>query len=324
MSSQAPLLSIFETVKENPANPLPDQQDLTLQSEELWVAGAYEGTLLRSDFSIKQPLLVNYWVARKIKKYILQPSEKNRKAAESCISKYSAISLADPVLSFLSGMQLEPSKMYQAARTLAVSSSHRETVKFAIALLGYCGKGNKEAANTVKILSHHDEFAFYGIVALKNILPEEEATEVLLSLGEKLTGWGKIALMYELDYSREDVRSWTLKKGCRNCIGLSYLANVCAIKGKLKEYLLEKEMEFEPIDSDYFQGICDIFRGLLEENQKNDGIYEYPEAVAAANSLRTVLKFSPKEMQEAAGDIITQLDIKKIGDPKAADSVISF
>ena len=81
MSSQAPLLSIFETVKENPANPLPDQQDLTLQSEELWVAGAYEGTLLRSDFSIKQPLLVNYWVARKIKKYILQPSEKKQKGS---------------------------------------------------------------------------------------------------------------------------------------------------------------------------------------------------------------------------------------------------
>lgn len=316
--------TIYEVIEKDPAGALPDQNELVLREGEVWVPGAYEGTLMRSDFSIKQHVVTNYIAARRVRKFALAPTLDNQKAVENCISKYSAISLADPVLSFLEHMHTDKQKLLEAAFILATQSGRREAVKLAIVLLGFCGQGNARAAHIVETLSRHDEFAAYGVVALKNILPKEEADTVLTELGEELSGWGKIALMYELDYSLPAVRSWTLQKGCRNSIGLSYLANVCAIKGRLKDYLLEREMEFEPIEPEYFPGICDIFRGLLEENSENDGIYEYPDAVAAADCLRTTLKMSPPEMQEAAKDIVALLDKKNIGDPKAADSVISF
>ncbi len=316
--------TIYKVIKENPSGSLPDQDELVLREGEVWVPGAYEGTLMRSDFSIKQHVLTNYMAARRVRKFALNPTGDNMKSVENCVSKYSAISLADPVLSFLDRFHTDKKKLLDAALMLAAQSERREAVKLAIALLGFCGKGSAEAAHIVKTLSRHDEFAAYGVVALKNILPKEDADTALMELGETLTGWGKIALMYELDYSLPQVRSWTLKSGCRNSIGLSYLANVCAIKGRLKDYLFEKEAEFEPIDAEYFPGICDIFRGLLEDNAENDGIYEYPDAVEAANYLRTTLKMSPPEMKDAAKDIVELLDKKNIGDPKAADSLISF
>ncbi len=316
--------SIYEVIKKDPAGTLPDQKELVLREGEVWVPGAYEGILMRSDFGVKQHVLTNYMAARRIRKFALNPTADNKKSVENCLSKYSAISLVDPVISFLAQFHTDTEKLLKAALILATQSQHREAVKLAIALLGFCGKGNAEAACVVKTLSYHDEFAAYGVVALKNILPKAEADNVLMELGQQLTGWGKIALMYELDYTLPRVRSWTLKYGCRNSIGLSYLANVCAIKGRLKDYLFEKEAEFEPMDPEYYPGICDIFRGLLEENQENDGIYEYPDAVMAADCFRTVLKMSPAEMTESARDIITLLDEKNIGDPKAADSLISF
>ena len=313
--------SIYEVIKNNPQDPLPDQHELVLREGESWVPGAYEGTLMRSDFSIKQHVLTNYRVARKVRKFALDPTPAYQKAVEDCLTKYSAISLVDPILSFLETMHTDSQQLLDAALLLATRSEHREPVKLAIALLGYAGKGNTEAADIVKLLSCHDEFTVYGAVALKNILPKEEADSALLELGETLTGWGKIALMYELDYSLPEARQWTLQKGCRNGIGLSYLANVCAIKGRLKDYLFEREMEFQPVEDAYFPGICDIFRGLLEDDPDNDGIYEYPDAVAAANAFRTTLKMSTLDKQEAAQDIITLLDQKNIGDPKAADSL---
>ena len=316
--------TIYEVIKADPEGSLPDQNELVLREGEIWVPGAYEGTLMRSDFSIRQHVLTNYMAARRVRKFAQTPTPDTMKSVEDCISKYSAISLADPVLSFLEHIHTDKQQLLKAALILATQSGRREAVKLAIALLGFCGEGSEEAARIVKTLSRHDEFAAYGVVALKNILPKEDADASLMELGETLTGWGKIALMYELDYSLPEVRSWTLKHGCRNSIGLSYLANVCAIKGKLRDYLFEKEAEFEPMDAEYFPGICDIFRGLLEDNTENDGIYEYPDAVEASNFLRTVLKMSPTEMQDAAKDIVELLDKKNIGDPRAADSLISF
>ena len=311
--------SLYETIKKNPKDVLPDQQDLVLREGEAWVPGAYEGTLLRSEFDIRQHTLINYLAARKVRKFAMRPTPENQKSVEDCLSKYSAISLTDPILSFLEAMGTDQAKLRSAALTLATESSRREPVKLAIALLGQTAKGDQKAADIVKTLARHEELTVYAIVALKNILSEEEACAVLLSLGDELSGWGKIALMYELNYNRPEVRQWALQKGCRNTVGLSYLANICAIKGRLKEYLLEREMAFEPVEDAYFPGICDIFRGLLADDKENDGIYDYPDAVMAADAFRITLKMADPAQQESARDIVALLNQKNIGDPKAAD-----
>lgn len=312
------MASIYEIVSSDPASCLPDQQNVTLKQGETWCPGAYEGTLLRSTYSIKQHSYTNHKIARIVKKYILDPTTENMKLVENTFVKYTAISVTDYVLSFMSRMKLNAKALHDGAIQLAVKSSVREAVKFAIALLGdvRCRIDSEiqSDAEIIKALSLNEEFTLYGLVAIKNILPEDQACRTLLDMGEQLTGWGKIALMYELDYTKPHVRLWALKNGCQNTIGLSYLANVCAIKGKLKDYLQELEDNQLPLDSEYLPGICNIFSGLLEDHPENDGIYEYPDAVDSANLFRAAVKRSSPEIKDKASDVIHRLNAKRIGD----------
>lgn len=305
--------SIYETIKaaidadtifsEPPT--LPDAGDIQLRDGERWVPGAYEATVLRSDFRIKQHVWVNFRIAGTVKKASEQPSADHLKKAEAQIVKYSALSIADPVLSFLVSLKADKAKLRKIALKLATESKKRESVKFAIVLLGYCGQ--EEDARILRDLSSHEEFTFYGAVALKNILPAEEAQRQLLSLASRLHGWGKIAILYELDYENPEIRHWALAYGCENQIGLSYLANVCAIKGKLLDELETLAAEDKIPEEDLFDGICNIFRGLLENDPKNDGIYEYPDAKAAAAAFRTLTEQDTPERQAAAADILDAL-----------------
>ncbi len=311
------MLSIYETVKKNPTAILPDQDTITLKDGESWMAGAYEGTLLRSTYSLKQHSFTNHKIARIVKKYILNPNAENMKVVEDTFEKYTAISVTDYVLSFMSRMKLNVCALHDGALQLAVKSHRRETVKFAIALLGdkHCriDSERQNDAKIVKTLSLNEEFTLYGLVAIKNILPGEQSRHLLLDMGERLSGWGKIALMYELDYTDPQVRLWTLKNGCQNTIGLSYLANVCAIKGKLKDYLQDLEDNQLPMEPEYLPGICNIFQGLLECHQENDSIYEYPDAVEASDLFRAAVKRSSAEIKNAAEDVIHKLNSKRIG-----------
>ena len=129
------MLSIYEIVKENPLAELPDQKNMILKQEEVYVPGAYEGILMRTDFRIKQHAWTNYRIARLVKKFILNPTSENMKAVEDVFAKHTAISLTDYVLSFMSRMKLNAKALHDGAIQLAVKSSVREAVKFAIALL---------------------------------------------------------------------------------------------------------------------------------------------------------------------------------------------
>lgn len=284
---------------------LPDQGDVVLRPGEVWVPGAYEATILRSDFRIKQHPWTNLRTARIIKKAAEKPTGDNIKKAEASIVHYSAISITDPVLSFLVALKADKNKLRKIALSMATKSEKREPVKFAIALLGFCGQ--EEDADVIQVLASHEEFTFYGAIALKNILPEEEAQQRLLSLASQLKGWGKISILYELDYTKPEIRRWVLAYGCDNRIGLSYLANVCAIKGKLLDVLQTMIAENTVPEDDLFAGICAIFRGLLENDPENDGIYDYPDAKAAAAAFRTLAERDTPERQREAKDVLDAL-----------------
>lgn len=294
--------SVFETIKENPKAVLPDQDKIQLADGQVWVPGAYEGTLLRSSFDIKQHVWTNWVCSKKVRLFILEPSDENMKTVEDMAVKYSAISLSDPVISFLSRSRLPEDRISKAGLRLLKESSSREAVKLGIALLGRTH--DIDAAKDVETASYCEEFTLYGAVSLKNMLPQDDADEALMRIAQKVSGWGKISLMYELNYEKEDIRAWIVKYGCENDIGLPYLANVCAIKGKMASYM----ENLEKLDADEFKGICNIFRGLLNAGKDNDGIYEYPEAVKATRLFRELIKKDPAQMSEAS-DFNDQLPI---------------
>ena len=115
-------MSIYEFLKEKDPKEfaaggyqLPDSGDLHLRAGEVWVPGAFEGILLRTDSRIKQHVLINYHIANVVKKQALYPSEAHAAKLNKFLTKYSAISLADPLCSICVAFKLTRSTEKKAA-----------------------------------------------------------------------------------------------------------------------------------------------------------------------------------------------------------------
>lgn len=307
-------MSIYEFLKNRTPNELaaegyslPDGGELTLRAGESWVPGAYEGIVLRTNMRIKQHLILDYHIARAVKRYVLHPSDAAYAKVERYPVKYSAISLADPICSICVALKItkkpeQKASLRALAKKLALESSKREAVKFGIALLGISGE--PEDLDIVKPLGMHDEFTLYVAGTASRILEKDPKSKnaYLKELAESAHGWGKIAIMYELDYSDPDIRLWAVKCGCNNSIGLSYIANVCATKGDMKSVLSDmlegkfsESGENEAYDEkEIFRGICDIFTGLLDPEENNDGLNEYRDAHEAVRYFKRLCEDRPE------------------------------
>ncbi|MFR1517390.1 MAG: hypothetical protein ACLSVG_01240 [Clostridia bacterium] len=278
---------------------LPDSGDLHLRPGEAWVPGAFEGILLRTDTRIKQHVIVNYQVAGAVKRQALHPSKAHEAKLKKLLTKYSAISLADPLCSICYALKLEGTTEKKAALRrlaldLALHEDKREPVKIGIALLGICGK--PEDLELIEPMGLHDEFTLYVAGTAVRLLNAAARNDYLLSLAEKVRGWGKISILYELDYTDPAIRLWAVKRGCANTVGLSYLSNVCATKGKMAEILSQMlENKFSAAEEQaLFSGICDIFTGLLQPEENNDGLSEYAQARTAAESFTALCEKKPE------------------------------
>lgn len=295
-------MSIYDYLKDKTPKEIANEgyrlPDLDMQMGEVWVPGAYEGTLLRSNVSTKLHTIINFLTACAVKKQTLKPSEKNKAKLMTRLKKYPAISLVDPVCSYCFAFKIPQNEQKkEALRVLALdlakNSNDREPVKMGLALLGISGK--EEDLQILEILGKHDEFTLYAAGAAIGILKDKKKNEFLIKLAENVEGWGKLSILYELDYSDKAARLWTVKKGCRNSVGLSYAANVCAIKGGMAEILKKlNEREYSPAEAeDIYHGVCDIFTGLLWPDEGQDGIREYTEAVFALREFKKITENMP-------------------------------
>lgn len=273
--------------------------DLDMERGEMWVPGAYEGIMLRSNVMFKVHTGINFFAALSVRKQALKPSEKNKSKMLKKLLKYPAIYVVDPICSFCVAFKmLKKEGQKEALRALALdltkNSTKRELVKFGIALLGICGK--KEDLSVLSVLGAHDEFTLYSVGSAERLLKGEELNDFLMDLGEKADGWGKLSVLYALDYSDERAKLWAVKKGCRNTIGLSYAANVCATKGCMADALRKLEAgEYETTEAqEIFRGVCDIFSGLLWPEENQDGIKEYGEALRASASFKNICQNMPE------------------------------
>ena len=296
-------MSIYDYLKDKTPTEIANEgyrlPDLDLQTGELWVPGAYEGTLLRSNVSTKLHTIINFLTARAVKKQALKPSEKNKAKLTTRLKKYPAISLVDPVCSYCYAFKIPQNEAKKdALRTLALdlatNSNDREPVKMGLALLGISGKA--EDLHILEVLGKHDEFTLYAAGSATRLLKGKKKNEFLMKLAENVEGWGKLSIIYEIDYSDEAARLWTIKKGCRNNVGLSYAANVCAIKGGMAEILKKLNAgEYSPEEAEeIYHGVCDIFTGLLWPDEDQDGINEYTEALFACREFKKIADNMPE------------------------------
>jgi len=286
---------------------LPDNNDLNLSSADFWVPGAYEGTLLRTEFDIKQNIVINFHLARLFRKQVQNPSDARRAKLISAMSKYSAIAVVDPVISFLETFKINKEEMREETLRIIMTANKREAVKLAIAILGQCA--HSDDLEILKNFASHEEFSMYAVVALKKIVSGDVADQLFMDIADHLSGWGKMAVLMELDYTKPEIRDWGLRFGCMNKISLSYSANICATKCKMITVLEDGSFVN---DETLFLGICNIFDGLLEQHTTNDSIYHYNDAINAIKYFKKYVEESKYADHPRASAIIEKLNNTKL------------
>ena len=307
--------------------PLPDHADLG-DNADAWVPGAYEALLMRSDYSISRFALLNYLLARTVRKQMLTPSPANQAKEEAKLLKTGALAIVDPLISHLSRMNVPRDAMRTEALRLACESNKRELVKVGMALLGQSGEPSD--AEILLTLGRHEEFTFFAAPALRALLGADEVNNALLPLADQVDGWGKTAVLYELNYSLEGSAApeYLLRRGCANRLGPALNSNLCATKGQLAERLeailaarnpgaagdegSTAEIAADaaaPIDAELCIGICEILWGLTEFDGVHDSLNDYKHGIAARNAFVQFMKERPEVFaaDDRAAEIVNRM-----------------
>lgn len=273
---------------------LADHNDIEAQYRDSWVPGSFEAEILRTLYDVKPKTIQNFMMAQAVKKQIVKPCEKNSEKMVKKLSKFYAISYADPVLSFLTKSVYKEDMRIEAIRMIK-ELNKREIVKFGIALLGY--SGTKEDIELLKFMAQHDEFTLFAVRALANIVPAEDFDKVMVEIAESTSGgFGKVAAIFEMsEEPAEEVRDWLIEKGPIVSCGEAYVACECAFKGCLVYRLhelagLEREDRNNFIQK-YKDGICAILNGLFkaEDTTNLDGLSEVDGILGGVVKLKEIV-----------------------------------
>ncbi len=256
--------------------------------------GEFDAVVSRLPRRFNQHLLVNFRIARVLKKGILAYSslkggkldgkavlsaEKKVKAAKNIIDKYETITIADKVLSQVDHLKTPRDKIAEFGRYLVKEGTTVLNVKLGLAMIGFFGKyDDKELVMTV---GRSEEFTYFAVKALTVIVKEEpDLCECLTELAKATSGWGKVAAILELPdrIKSPEIKSWILAHGNENKLGLYILSVESAIKGDLDGCLTDAVNEKKPVPEDVSRGILNIIEGLFQaENVKGaDSFSEVP------------------------------------------------
>lgn len=297
----------------NTVVPLADHNDIEERYRDSWVPGSFEAEILRSFYDFKPKTVQCFMLSRAVKKQIVKPCDKNRDNMVKKLSKYYAISYADPVLSFLTKSVYKADMRIEALRMIK-ESEKREIVKFGIALLGY--SGTKEDIDVLKFIAQHDEFTLFAVRALENIVPAEDFDKVMVEIAESTSGgFGKVVAIFEMsEEPAEEVRDWLIEKGPIVSCGEAYVACECAFKGCLV-YRLHELAGLEREDRNNFikkykDGICAIFNGLLkaEDTTNLDGLSEVDGILGGVVKLKEIVADSDYADDEVLGAVLAKFD----------------
>lgn len=200
------------------------------------------------------------------KRQLLHPTNKTRKATYEKITSDNIASYGEKFIERFEQAGWDESLVQQEALWLLEHAAHREVVKFSIIVLG-CTNCEKYI-ELLLTLGMHDEFTSYVIFALKN--GTRQANDHIWQLAHSVHGWGKIAVVEQLEVTTSEIKQWLLTKGCGDAIMNEYLAYTCAIKGELAVALYPGTLS-----KDLYDGAGLIIQTLLHEDIVDHDIENY-------------------------------------------------
>jgi hypothetical protein len=259
------------------AERLPDEED---GAKIRWAAGAIDGVMGHHAGSADEELRTKQ--LGKAIGDLLGAATASNLAHVHRLSKDSLLGIIDHLTEALPGDErVDPDRLHQLGRLLALEAPDRETVKLGVALMGLIqGPDDSEIFATLGV---HEEFTLFCAVALtrQNAEPEERLWE----LARRVDGWGRIQIVERLSQTENPkIRAWMLRDGFRNAVMDEYLAHTCATTGRLHEALCAAE-----VDDHLLAGASGILRALAQGGPAQD-LSDYEHAEHAVSSFVALLE----------------------------------
>ena len=256
---------------------LPDEEVRFKDAKMRWVPGGIDGTFGHHGTVNNNPDL-----GKKVAELIEEISRSNK--IEHKIELYTILSddmvmdYIDSALNEIYQLKLYPDPyLYNYSKWLAYESPDRGTVKFGIALLGILQ--NYEDVKKILILGLQEEFTLFAMVAIENIVQEQEREHYLWEMGKKVNGWGRIHIVERLSGTENpEIMEWLLYEGYKNNIMYEYLAYICVMTGELHIALKQ-----EPIGEKLLLAASDLIIALINGGPA-ENIDQYSKAAEVIQS----------------------------------------
>lgn len=280
------LLSIYDRVREDPSAVLPDEGKVFPRGRLKWVSGAMDG-VLNSHVERGETKKRVLDIADALRQLERRADEGSLQRLYDLVVQDSLVGLIDAVLDHLEAQSVvhDKPRLREIGRYLATRADHREAVKFGMALIGVCGKG--EDAEILQVLGRNDEFTLFAAVGLPRTAKNGE--QALWELARQVHGWGRIQIVRRLgDTEDSEIQAWMLRDGFRNTVMDEYLACICARAGRLHEALNQ-----QIIDDALVDGAADIIRALICGGPADD-IDDYEFAPDVCESYTNIVLFRPE------------------------------
>jgi hypothetical protein len=182
---------------------------------------------------------------------------------------------------------VDRARLVELARWLCRNGTQVPEVKAGIALLGTAGTPD-DAALILK-LGLFEELTLYAVVGVQDLLVDAESA--IFDLAQQVTGWGRIQAIRRLAGTQHPaIRSWLVRGGAANTIGLGEIAYVAATTGGLREAL---EDEF---DEDLLDPASDLLSALAIGGPAED-MSDYEESAAAIRAYLLRVTTAPATRQ---------------------------
>lgn len=278
--------SIYEIITENltPEGRLPYYFDLRPKSDPgqiSFMPGAQDGIgMCAAGESAER-------AAEKIAELIISGAGNEAQIAE-IITEYRALSVVDKVTDILyeKRSMLDAKHIADCAGRLAFECGEVEAVKLGITMFGMLDLSRQPLiVEKLCVLAAYEDLTRYVTAAVRSL--GDDFNDVLFMIAKRVSGWGKIDAVEELEPTSDEIRRWLLTDGCFNMIGNDYLGLECAKKGGMISAL-----RGEP-DDELFEGICMIMSALVEDGPA-DGMKHYDHA---AEAMELFAKMAPKRIK---------------------------
>ncbi len=234
----------------------------------------------------------------------------------SLFNKYKMLVLIDFVQDYYIQRkdEYDPQAMFKFCVWEMINSSKIDHVKFGLSYIEMLDLSGKEQIKSIiRNLSLCDEFTLFGIFCMRHW---NDAEMELLTLGGKVTGWGRIHVVKYIEPTEDVTRDWIFEEGILNNVSFSYSAYECYKKGCMYERLGCR------MDDNSFMSATNIMSGLLDEGP-HDGISMIEDDERKNLIHKYLLQFSDRAASilsyETVLDILTYLDKQENNDDKLMD-----